>query len=603
MEYKLAEIVLGGARNRGNIKPVDSICELNSEDINYSGFVDCYSSVYLHSQEFADYTQAHKGNGNGTGMAGYTGGVKAEFVHWDFDSSSNPEKAYNDAKELMERLVHIYDVEIERIRIYFSGNKGFHVLMISPEFALLQGRKNLPSLIKVFANKCAERLETADTAVYDITRIWRIPNTKHSKTGLYKIPILPSWTFPQVKEKAQQPQKVNFLPIEEFDQNKAIQVEIKSIWSSKKEEKPSSFHFTGGNLIEGISSGFKEGERNNAMFSLGRMLNKKGIDIHMIDAILRMVNEKSGLEEREIQSIIRSVEKHPTDFESREPEETDIVTMQDAYKSWKEKYSATTRIDYGYEKITNSVTIFLLGGEVFYIASRAGCGKTTLSMTIGNNVAKNMAGYTLFFSLEMQQEKIFFRAVNIDLSTQREEGVNSEGVMYHLEEPGNEVKTINNWNKFLIVDKNNLNISQVREYIIKAQAKHKIVMVTIDYFGYLEGKGRSTYEIYSKIAKYLKGMAKELDVRLMVIVQTSREGEDGTKPVKLHYLRDTGAIEESADYVLGMWRSKVDKNRIHAEMLKNRNDELGKRFDFINEGLNFKETSYESDKDDTGATF
>lgn len=63
--------------------------------------------------------------------------------------------------------------------------------------------------------------------------------------------------------------------------------------------------------------------------------------------------------------------------------------------------------------------------------------------------------------------------------------------------------------------------------------------------------------------------------------QISREGEDGSVPVTLHMARDSGAIEEAADYVLGMWRPDIrdpikgsvesaDRGKVLVRILKNR---------------------------------
>ena len=69
--------------------------------------------------------------------------------------------------------------------IYFSGGKGFHVLV---ELA-----HNPPPAIgfncvgRTFAETLAGRAEVMiDTAIFDVNRIVRLPNTKHPRTGLFK---------------------------------------------------------------------------------------------------------------------------------------------------------------------------------------------------------------------------------------------------------------------------------------------------------------------------------------------------------------------------------------------------------------------------------
>ena len=60
----------------------------------------------------------------------------------------------------------------------------------------------------------------------------------------------------------------------------------------------------------------------------------------------------------------------------------------------------------------------------------------------------------------------------------------------------------------------------------------------------------------------------------------------------MNHLRDSGALEESADSILGLWVDANDSNRIHGKMLKNRYGERNKRFDFINKGLYLTSEDY-----------
>jgi replicative DNA helicase len=108
-------------------------------------------------------------------------------------------------------------------------------------------------------------------------------------------------------------------------------------------------------------------------------------------------------------------------------------------------------------------------------------------------------------------------------------------------------------------------------------------VICIDYIGYIKPEsGKTITEQVANIAKGLKELAKKLNIRVMVLSQLNREGgTDGTTPVSVHHFKDSGAIEESADIAIGMWRSASDKNRVHCSILKNREGELDIKFDFI----------------------
>src|SRR5262249_44832465 len=67
----------------------------------------------------------------------------------------------------------------------------------------------------------------------------------------------------------------------------------------------------------------------------------------------------------------------------------------------------------------------------------------------------------------------------------------------------------------------------------------------------------STYEQVSLVARELKNFAKRHRVALVVLCQVDREGGTGGEPITLKMGRDSGAIEEAADYLLGIWRPEL----------------------------------------------
>ena len=52
----------------------------------------------------------------------------------------------------------------------------------------------------------------------------------------------------------------------------------------------------------------------------------------------------------------------------------------------------------------------------------------------------------------------------------------------------------------------------------------------------------------------MKTLAKAEQVAIVVALQVSRAGGDGSEPVTIAMLRDSGVLEESLDFLLGGWR-------------------------------------------------
>jgi hypothetical protein len=181
-DFVFSEIVHNGAMNRGHVEQVESILLL---DYNGQNVIDAYSSVYLHSQDYQTYTDPQ-----GT-KRGYSGAVKAEYLHFDFDSPGS-DQALVELRRFTEKLCGIdkYSLSIDNFRFFFSGNKGFHVLIITDEITSMQPGEGVPDKVKKLCMHLAGEFKTFDKTVYDRTRIFRISNSKHGKTGLYKIPLL-----------------------------------------------------------------------------------------------------------------------------------------------------------------------------------------------------------------------------------------------------------------------------------------------------------------------------------------------------------------------------------------------------------------------------
>jgi hypothetical protein len=108
---------------------------------------------------------------------------------FDFDSASNVGLAHTDAKVCVDYFIKAHNIGIspEEIMIYFSGNRGFHVV-VNAEVFNAEPQIDMIKVWRLLVNHINKelKLNTLDLAVYTKRRSWRIPNTKHTKTGLYK---------------------------------------------------------------------------------------------------------------------------------------------------------------------------------------------------------------------------------------------------------------------------------------------------------------------------------------------------------------------------------------------------------------------------------
>ena len=116
-----------------------------------------------------------------------SGFISSVFFDIDFkeDLSATRESAITLCEMLMDRI----GIPPDQIEIYFSGNKGFHVMVPCEVFQPFHSPYILP-----LYKKMAQRAEQAgvkfiDKGVYTNRRLWRLPNSINRKSSLYKLPI------------------------------------------------------------------------------------------------------------------------------------------------------------------------------------------------------------------------------------------------------------------------------------------------------------------------------------------------------------------------------------------------------------------------------
>jgi replicative DNA helicase len=333
-----------------------------------------------------------------------------------------------------------------------------------------------------------------------------------------------------------------------------------------------------------LASGAPNGQRNNGLTRVAGLLRSHGMGANVIGELLSAVNEarKIGLPENEVAGIARSVGRYAPSPEHRQPDAAHIMTVDGLHEAWRRERTAHGKpIDFGFDTLNRTVRRFL-PGEVLTIAGRSGTGKTSLLIHLARAVAESLDGKSLFVSLEMSAPSLYHRLSTIATAT-------DEWVEVTEDEAHGKVRA--RFGNQLTVDRDSLTLTQIERYLTLAREGFgAIPVVAIDYLGYVRDTvSGSQYEKVSRIAREIKALAKRAEARLIMACQTSRAGEAGNIPVQLHHLRDSGAIEESADVIVGLWGDTDDPARRHCAILKNRHGWQDVRFDLSNSNLNFSE--------------
>lgn len=603
-EFKWIEFAKSGAQNRGNVQTVDDV-------ISSNGTPDCYRTIFRYPDGFkAHFDTSHT-------VKGYRGLVYADFFPMDIDCDDLT-KAHQDIRILLNSLLNRYEIDLDTIYVYFSGAKGFHVL-IPGSFFDYQPSESMPLIFREMAKEIGEGIKY-DTTIYDWVRIFRMTNTVNSKSGLYKIPLTPSevlnLSIEEIKVLAKKQRAVktksNDRPNEYLRelyrscQEKAKRPARKIRESGKKIIPPKYAKLCYYHLMEGVESG----NRDNACLRLAVHWLKEFPE-DMVKNMLYSWNQQNNppMDERQVDKVFNSALTGDYDFGCKDSvlssycdpgckfkgkeEEPPKITAEKIYTidEAKVKYEEYIRrlrerkIVIGFKKLDG----FMRGiapGEVCEIVARTGVGKTAFLLNIIRNVISSQGIPILFFSLEQPLAQIYERTVQISTD---ESGIRVEKGFSENASESLHYCVKNVYGSLYTVDEDMLTYEELKEYILIA-ARDKIgqipPLVCIDYLGRMRGGRGTPYEITSELARLMKKLAKELDIAVIYLHQTSRMGKTGAEEITLDMSRDSGVCEEAADFILGMWRPDLnkqesqdsDEERMVISVLKNRKGKTGKSF-------------------------
>ena len=231
---------------------------------------------------------------------------------------------------------------------------------------------------------------------------------------------------------------------------------------------------------------------------------------------------------------------------------------------------------------------FILGlnnSDLILVASRPGMGKTSIALNIATHVAKTSGKAVAIFSLEMSREQLCLRLLSGEAFVDNKKlqtGKLSESEWNKIAAAAAAISSYD----IRIDDNPSLSVADMNAQCRRVK---NLGLVVIDYLQLLQsasgGSMRSNenrQQVVSDISRMMKIMAKELNVPVLCLSQLSRanEGRQNKRPM-LSDLRESGAIEQDADIVLGLYRDdyynkETDKvNVAECIILKNRRGETG----------------------------
>ena len=256
------------------------------------------------------------------------------------------------------------------------------------------------------------------------------------------------------------------------------------------------------------------------------------------------------------------------------------VLAERFFKSLEERMeSGIVGVSTGLDALDNK-----LGGlqpdDLLIIAGRPSMGKTAIAIGVADWVSreKNVA----IFSMEMSKDQVTGRLVSMNsgvpISLMR---TPREMSGQHHEAVTEGVKKVRQ-RHIIVDDRGGLTVLQLGAKARRIHRRRPLSLIVVDYLQLMTGKGGNRNDEISEISRGLKALAKELKCPVIALSQLNRgcEQRDNKRP-RMSDLRDSGAIEQDADVVIGMYRDEYyDEGSPHkgiaeAIILKQRNGATG----------------------------
>ena len=566
-----------------DILPADKVMRRPS----IAKLTDAYSSVFYYGDDLCIYATSKAGS-----VRGFKGPHFARGLHWDIDCETDLGKAQESAITLLRRFDD-YGVDPAQPVIFFSGNKGFHVLLWDA-FNIPAG-PDASRIVKRMCEKIADGIPNIDSKVYATTQLWRMANTINGKTGLYKvrlsaeeIELLTPDGIKNLAREPREPQGIKALRCDLLQRlcDETVREMAKPECVIAKPKMGSAKYRRDRKMcIQKLMNGTREGNRNAVGHRLAVHWKKELFGEEETTALLSAWNRRNAppLPSEDIIAIVDSAYEGEYDYGCnddvlkahcfddcmyrKKKSAGKIYTLDDAAETYIARTKREAGITLGMVNIDNAIG-GINPGQVMGFYAKTGTGKTAWAMNAMEHVGKSGRG-TLFFSIEMPKEDVFERAAQMTFRS-------GWRVIENWAKLG-KLKPANVTAKFgnlRLVDAPTLTHEELAVYVERARESSPVDFVVLDYLGRMDGPGKSVYERVSKLAERMKDQAKALEVPILFLGQLNNQAVNIFSRVELGMLRDSGVQAESCDYICGAWRND-DAAIFRVELLKGRRAATG----------------------------
>lgn len=284
------------------------------ETLNKYNFTDTYSTIYSYDNKNQDLANV----------------IAPLYIDLDInDLEKDYDKLRKDVLLLIRKLKTVFHLQDDNIQIFFSGSKGYHLIIPYQVFGI-QPSRDLNDKYKLIATelKSYTITKSIDTRIYDSKRLFREPNTINTKTGLYKVYMtldqVRNYTYEELIERASSKQDIGEVNIEyNIKSDEAFNRMINEL---KERQKKTINHKVARQMLQNkellpcvkyiLQNGAQKGGRNNTAMALASALFQRNEDKEYVEEIMDTWNRTKldePLPERELELTVRSAYNNVND--------------------------------------------------------------------------------------------------------------------------------------------------------------------------------------------------------------------------------------------------------------------------------------------------
>lgn len=547
------------------------------------------STSYYNEEQFKEFQKTKS-------VAGVTD-TKTNQLWFDFDSHTDVTQSQRDSVELISRLEKA-GFASENIESYYSGSKGFHVIV------KLQNELN-STQVKKIVSKFKEGLTTLDLQIYDANRILRAPNTKHEKTDLYKIPLkyeeLSTMNLEQIQETAKQPRILTSALPGVMPPNmlvESVKSEVKPSVIDEKDplkikeidfyNKPFGFKDYKWALAQGR---FEIGQRHISLITVAATCKALKYGEDMTRAICETADrlhceltndepiDESKLEKEIIGSVFSSnwsggqFSKDNNTFLSEycskygfentsDVDHAQVVQIHDIHESYKDfvvnidKNTITT----GIEELDKAMPITV--GTHLGIVGSASSGKTLIALEILKHTSmKNVP--TVIASLDMHRNRLYEKLLYKVSGDMNKGNPLTREELYKTFQTNNDEKLHSEvkrqYGNVYFYDRSSPSVKDIREFVLNVERTTgtKVKLLMIDYFERVGSEINDATASSLKVASEIQDLINDLNLAVITLVQPNKFALTGgpDNPI-LSYtaIKGSSFLYQSFRGIVSIWR-------------------------------------------------